>query len=92
MALAVRRPRARRRERRSLIAVLLLLACASESVVDAERARGDDEISDARIVRQHDGNGSERFSGTATLVEDMRDGLGGEGTATMGLRERELDL
>ena len=52
----------------------------------------DDEAADARVARERD---LERHGSTASasaLIEDMSDGLSGEGAALVGVGEREVEV
>src|SRR5580704_13273976 len=92
-ALAAKIPRARRRARRSLTgSLLLVVARAGESVVGAEGPKVDSQIPHARVIRENDRQGHGDLSRAATLVEDMRDRLSGEGAAAMSFGECELQL
>ena len=65
---------------------------AAEPVVALERVLGDDEALDAWIAREGDIEWNRRAASAPTLIEDVSDGLGGEGLALVSVGESNVEL
>jgi hypothetical protein len=86
------RPRTRRRSFREVsLLTAHLLSLAGEVVVRVEAVRLDDEVANARIVREGDLHDRLDAARAATLIEDVSDGLGAEGSASVRVADRAIE-
>jgi len=72
------------------LAPSLLFAGASERVVSAERASRHHHVAYTRVVGQDGRDGDGHTARASPLVEDVADGLCGEGAAPVGLAQGPL--